>query len=64
MDTNIFELTKIGKPEEIREAVTKGSDVNDQMSDGLTPLFIVAAENDNTDSLRVFIELSADVHAR
>ena len=38
MDMNIFELAKIGTPEEIREAVKKGADVNDQMSDGLTPL--------------------------
>lgn len=64
MDMNIFELAKIGTPEEIREAVKKGADVNDQMSDGLTPLFIVAAENDNADSRYTFLELGADPHIK
>ena len=66
-DTKTEELLETaGKagPEEVRQLIRAGADVNAKNKDGMTPLMLAAGNNPNPEVLKVLIEAGADVNAK
>lgn len=55
---------KTATPEQVRQAVRGGADVNARDKDGVTPLHRAAALNGNPEVIYTLIQLGADVNAR
>lgn len=51
-------------PEQVRQAVRGGADVNARDKDGVTPLHRAASNNGNPEVIRTLVQLGADVNAR
>ena len=63
-DTSFHEFVKTATPEEIREAINSGADVNARDEDGWTALMYAAYSNGNPDVINVLLDAGADIKAR
>ena len=61
-DGSFIEICKTGTPEQVREAIEAGADVNMKDAEGQTPLML--AVNSNPSVVRLLLERGADVHAK
>ena len=60
----LLEIVGKAGPEEVRQLIQDGADVNAKDEDGWTPLMLAAAHNSNPEVLKVLIEAGADVNAK
>ena len=60
----LLEIAGNAGPEEVRQLIQGGADVNAKNEDGLTPLMLAAQYNSNPKALRALIGAGADVNAK
>ena len=61
---DLLEIAGKAGPEEVRQLIQDGADVNAEDKDGLTPLMHAAKYNSNPEVLRTLIGAGADVNAK
>jgi ankyrin repeat protein len=62
-DDEFLKLCEKGTPEEIKEAIENGANVNTKETDGYTALMYAAIQPDNAEVVSMFLDRGADVNA-